>query len=554
MIGPPITTLVRVVEVHFERGFLAMTPNRSITDALPARGVGRLLSRLRLGFAFACLVGVGLTQTGCRSDGCSNCDLGSKLTSGFNGIGDGVRGVGARIFHHKDKGCSTCGTLGGEEGVIVEGGTPIAAPGAIALPGPATIVPPPATESAPSQLEPISSSPGASSQPNSSTSSRNPNGANRSAYEAANTKVGAIASKRGRDLSRAYESTPAPTQTGFATSEEPDVLDHLPPVDLPSELSRKATPADKPTEDPADPKSSSSPPSVAPSTESAPKMSSAETNSAGVRAISGKIPVVLPPGTVRANPGMVRSASVAPSVTGGSLPSAEGLAWLKEKGYRTLVDLRGRTEVDPAFPDLVTDHGLLYVAIPFSTDPINLGRLARFNDLMTQADQRPLYFCDLDGRRAGLLWYLRLRSKDREDAGSARSKAEEIGLLASDIPEAEKFLKLNFAMEAPVVAPAAPEVTQVAAVLPVAPSVDTPVPVKSKAEPAHRSEPVSLVSTDAYDRNPSWKPMAALVLSGLGVPLVYWSSSTLLQRRSPRRASLTARPPGPRKSLPSSGA
>ncbi len=524
-----------------------MTPNRSTPDASSARGAGGLLPPLRLGLAFAFLVGIGLTQTGCRSGGCYNCDLGSKFSNGVQSVGNGIQGVGARIFNHKNRGdCSTCGTLGGEEGVIIEGGVPIAAPGAIAVPAPATILPAPAVESAPAQLEPITPS-GASGPPN-STSSRSPSGANRSAYEASNPKVGAVASRKGRDLSRAYEFTPAPTQTGLA-AEEPDVLDHLPPVDLPSELSRKVTPVEKSAGESVDPKSSNSPPGVVPPSETSPKTSSVETNSSEDRLILPRLPVVA--ASVRANPGMARSASVAPSVAGGSLPSVVGLAWLKEKGYRTLVDLRGRSEGDPAFADLVTDHGMLYVAIPFAINPINLTRLARFNDLLNQNDQRPIYFCDLDGRRAGLLWYLRLRSKDREEAGSARAKAEEIGLLASDIPEAEKFLKLNFAIEIPTVTAETPKV---AIAEPVVSPVPAPAPPQPKAEPARRPEPISLVSTSFDDRNPSWRPMAALVLSGLGVPLAYWSSSTLLQRRAPRRASLTVRPPGPRKSLPSSGA
>ena len=504
----------------------------------------RVFPRLRLGLAFGFLVLVGSTQTGCRSDGCSNCDIGSKFTNG-------IQSASAKLFsHHKDKGCSTCGTLGGEQGVIVDSGMPIT-PGAITVPAPGTIVPAPSIESAPPQLEPISGSSSAVGPANPAASNRNNAGASRSAYEASNSRNGLIASKRGLDLSRAYQAPSTPTPTAYAP-EEPDVFDHLPPVDLPSELSRKVTPIEKLSGD-GDSTSSSSPPSAIPAAETNVKTSSAENNSAGGHSVSGNGPA--PSVSIRATPGMVRSASVAPALSGGSLPSAEGLDWLKEKGYRTLVDLRQRSEVDPSFPDQVNDHGMLYVPIPFAANPISLIRLARFNDLVNQNDQRPLYFCDTDGRRAGLIWYLRLRSKDHEEMTSARAKAEEIGLVAGDIDEAEKFLKLNFALENQPTAPLDPVIEQATAVAPVTPAVPVAsAPIKPPVQ-STKAKPISLVpSSEPFDPSPSWRPVVALVLSGLGVPLAYWSSSTLFQRRAPRRASLTAKGPGPRKSLPSSGA
>ena len=529
-----------------------MMTNR-LSTADPGNQVDRRsLSRVSLTLAFVGLLGIGLTQTGCRSDGCSTCGFGSKLTNG-------VQSLSGKVFHHKDKGgCSTCGTLGAaEEGVIIDSGVPIVTPGITAVPAP-VITPAPTVDPAPSQLEPIPGPAGAAGAVNSS-SSRTGAGTNRSAYEATTRKNNLLAAKRGGDLSRAYD-TASPARAAYVP-EEPDVFDHLPPVDLPTDLSRKVAPLDPPADQPQPPASAGGEgdlalPGAAPPAPSVnnsqPRTSSAESPSAGDRVVAGA--ARSRSGSVRTAPGMVRSASVAPSVAGGSLPAADGLAWLQEKGYRTLVDLRPRSEVATGFPDQVTDHGMLYVALPFPVSPINLTRLARFNDLMSQIDQRPIYFCDDDGRRAGLIWYLRLRSKDREETNLARSKAEDIGLQATDIPEAERFLKLNFAwIDQAIPSLEIPVPRLVSAVPSLAPAA---TPVRPQPDLARIASPPAEApsSTDSpVDRNPSWKPVAALVLSGLGVPLAYWSGSSLLQKRTPRRASLTAKGPGPRKSLPSSG-
>lgn len=517
-----------------------MTPLCSQAVAPITSVGGRSSRRFAVSLPLICLALLGLIQTGCQSSGCNSCGLGSRLTSG-------VQSLNARLFSgHRDRGgCSTCGTLGTvQEGTIVESGVPIT-PGAIAIPPPGTIVTPPPVESEPAQLAPLSSG---TANPTSAKGSQA--GTNRSAYEASTGRNSAIASKRGSDLSRAYHAPSSPAPVGLA-SDEPDVFDNLPPVDLPADLSRRATPMGK--------GSDPSPPAIIAPADPATKTSSTELDSAGDALVLPSAPPANSP--TRSAPGIVRSASVAPLLAGGSLPSADGLAWLKEKGYRTFVDLRPRAAVDPTFPDQVSDSGMLYVAIPFVVDPINPTRLARFNDLIAQSDQRPLYFCDADGRRAGLIWYLRLRAVDHEDPASARLKADELGLLAADVDVAEQFLKLNITMDTLPITPIAVQPSE-AIDPPVA--LTAPVAVAAAATPhavtAFEQEPAptfperkkSAPSFDPLGKGTSWKPAAALVLSGLGVPLAYWSGSNLLQKRAPRRASLTARKPGPRKALPSS--
>ena len=510
---------------------------RSQTAAEKACVADRAGSRWKVFVMLAGITVLGLTQTGCRSGGCSNCNLGSKLSNG-------VQALNAKIFSHRGAGgnCSTCGTLGGvEEGVMVESGVPMMAPGSITIPPPATLVPSPSLESAP-RLEAIPSGP--VGEANAGSANRAQAGANRSAYEALAPVGQTVASRRNSDLSRAYESSTSPTQAAF-TPLETDVFDHLPPVDLPADLTQKTIPVEQ---DPS-PGTSDSPPPIVPVGDIPIKTSSVENHSTEASRIlsanthnSGLIP------------GMERSSSVAPMLAGGSLPGAKELAWLNDKGYRTLVDLRSGSDVKPDFADQVTDNGLLYVALPFVLDPISLKRFSSFLEVINRGGQHPIYFCDNNGRRAGLLWYLKLRYQDHESSDSAQVRAEEVGFQAADLAVAEQFLKMNVAMGllpiAPLTVMASPSEPELSVALLSKAARSAQIPAES--EPSGQT--YSPRQKAPFSRSASWKPITALVLGGLGVPLAYWSRAGFWQNRSPRRASLTARALRPHKSLPSSDA
>jgi protein tyrosine phosphatase (PTP) superfamily phosphohydrolase (DUF442 family) len=276
------------------------------------------------------------------------------------------------------------------------------------------------------------------------------------------------------------------------------------------------------------------------------------------------------------SPGIRHYASVAPSLAGGSLPSLEGLDWLKEKGYRTLIDLRKPSEVEPNFADAVNDRNMVYISLPIVANRLDASRLARFDDLIAQADHLPVYFCDSDGTRSGLVWYIHLRVVRQEDSQSASGKAEEIGLTSAEVKLGEAFLATykprakvttpRVALAAttepvqaksdpvpPPPAPKAPEAMAARPALPVgsAPATNSGVtqgnpPASAEAAPPmlpgeNRPQASSLPAsgTDRLRDPLVWRPIAALVLTGLGVPLAYWSRSAITFSKATRtRASL----------------
>jgi hypothetical protein len=527
------------------------------------------------GLALLGLALLGLVQAGCRSDGCSNCDIGSKISNG-------VQALTARVTKHFD-GChggADCG-CGGE--TMVDAGTPVIS-GGMVIPAPGILVPAPAVEQPPTQLDPIPSN----VQPSNGATRSTPSGANRSSYTTMAPK-GTTAQRPGTEVSRALHSSPAGTNPT-------DPLDNLPPVDLPSEVTKNATSASKPTQPPAQatttaPTAPAAPPtanSAAPPTNPSPTTDAttptpAEKVSAAEGAI-GSLPPIETPSPFRA-PGIRRYASIAPALAGGSSPSIEGLEWLKEKGYRTFIDLRKPSEVEPNFVDAVNDRNMVYISLPIVANRLDSSRLARFDDLVAPSDNRPLYFCDAEGTGAGLAWYIHLRVVQQEDPQSATSKAEEIGLTDVEVKLAEVYLATNkprprvstarvalaprtdredFKIEPP---PATAPAPVDAPSLPQAPAAKTPrsalpggSPSSSEASspdsvpgPSTAPTPSMLPGEDRPQasnerfRDPAfWRPVAALVLTGIGVPLAYWSRSAFNVSRSNRaRASLPGAVQGP---------
>ncbi len=98
-------------------------------------------------------------------------------------------------------------------------------------------------------------------------------------------------------------------------------------------------------------------------------------------------------------PGLKRFVAVDLKLAGGSAPSTEGLKWLVEKGYRTVLDLRESSEVPSSFIAQVTGLGLRYVALPINLETIDRAHVDRFNFEVAAGEARPLFFFDADGAR-----------------------------------------------------------------------------------------------------------------------------------------------------------
>jgi protein tyrosine phosphatase (PTP) superfamily phosphohydrolase (DUF442 family) len=560
-----------------------MTTNRSTADG-PARRTLEPRSWPRPpGLALLGLALLGLVQTGCVSDGCSTCGFGNAVTNTVRAVTAPVKAFGAAIFHKKSCGGGAdcgCGS-GADGGVVVDQGIPVVpaipvVPGSISVPGSGTLVPPPALESEPTQLKPLDSQPanptsgtgGAATK--SSTSRSTPAINSRSNYTTSLPRNGSVA-RRGSEADQALaKSSNRLTEPAVSA----DMLDNIiiPPVDLSSEVTRKAmstpsttTPSSAPVTNPA---AANPPATVAPGP--AEKLS-AEDGAA----------LVLPPiNAVSAYqaPGLRRFSPVAPLITGGSAPSLEGLDWLKERGCKTLIDLRKSSEVEPNFVDAVNDRGMVYISLPILANSLDSSRLARFDDLISRTENRPLFFCDADGTRSALAWYIHQRVVGQEDPQGAQSKAEELGLGAAEVKLAEDYLatqkpKAKAAMakmamahpsSEPKPAEPAPSTTHIESTPPALPEAPDPPAggVKPAVAPASLDEATpmlpgedrpqaSRVPNPIYRDPSAWKPVAVLVLTSIGVPLAFWSRTMFSEYRQDRRRARASLPGSKPRSLDS---
>ena len=255
------------------------------------------------------------------------------------------------------------------------------------------------------------------------------------------------------------------------------------------------------------------------------------------------------PASASVGPGMKRFVAVDLKLAGGSAPVTDGVKWLVEKGYRTVLDLRETSEVPPEFIAEVTNLGLRYVALPISLKKIDRGHVDRFNFEIASGEARPLFFFDSDGTRAGTLWYIRRITVDHVDHQIARREAEELGLTNKNYWEAATGYVAGIG-EPRTTSAAQPQTPAAADQKIASPAVDAPVQnametVDSSGQASAHQPSAPPISSESV----AWRPLAAMVVTGLTLPLAYWSrtlTSTILAKA---RASLPAPAHRP-KSLP----
>jgi protein tyrosine phosphatase (PTP) superfamily phosphohydrolase (DUF442 family) len=517
---------------------------------------------------------VTLAQTGCQSGpfgACGPC----------GGAGDRLRGLSERMFRPLrnlaggigcgscgGSGCDSCGTVLGAEAPPIQYGAPaVVTPAAPlgtgpALPPPTELTPAGPPESPPSAI-PEPASPSTGSAPSGARSNGTTGKVN---FEAMRPKF-----RLGRSRSDGVTSTVAPSpeptfrsaqgpsasvaaeEHAPAAAPETNPLDNLPPLEIPRDVTRAEPSPPAPTVVARD---TSKPPAPAPT----PAVASPSGSGPAPEAETLVDLAAKTTGDLAVAPGIRRFAGVEPKLAGGSVPTAAGLDWLVEKGYKTILDLREESELAlaPTFMADVTRRGLRYIALPVNVRSIDADLVERFNFEVSLSGARPLFFCDADGNRAGAMWYIRRVTVDKVDPQTARKDAEEVGLtdpkfqLAADgylasikpapaaAPAPAPAPKPAPAPAAPSPAPANPSTPATGANAPEAPSAGpAPAGAAAATSPGHAALLREVVSPS------SWKPLAAVVVTGLGVPLAFLSRSVI---PATVRSLTTASLPGPSRS------
>lgn len=230
-------------------------------------------------------------------------------------------------------------------------------------------------------------------------------------------------------------------------------------------------------------------------------------------------------------------------IAGGGMPSVDGFAWLHEKGYRTFVDLRDAADVSAGEVAELNRLGLKHVRIPLNPKTIDADALAKFEEVLADKAARPVYFCDAQGNRAGLAWYLHRVVVDRMAPDLASREAEQIGLTDHKLLlNASEYLRrkkagADPADERPDVPPPPPlgdvQDLDPSSLAPAFPEPSLPDDLADHSRPG--------TSWEAYTM-----PMAALLCA----PLAFWGRTAIASTfRTIARASLPA-PARSTRSLP----
>jgi protein tyrosine phosphatase (PTP) superfamily phosphohydrolase (DUF442 family) len=97
------------------------------------------------------------------------------------------------------------------------------------------------------------------------------------------------------------------------------------------------------------------------------------------------------------------------NVATGQQPFPDGVTWLKNHGYRAVLNLRSAGTDDSAARRLFEKNGLRYLAIDVDVRTLSKETVDYFNRVVQDAANQPLFVYDADGSRTGGLWYLHFR-------------------------------------------------------------------------------------------------------------------------------------------------
>jgi protein tyrosine phosphatase (PTP) superfamily phosphohydrolase (DUF442 family) len=123
-------------------------------------------------------------------------------------------------------------------------------------------------------------------------------------------------------------------------------------------------------------------------------------------------------------------AEVLPKVASGLQPFPDGVTWLQEKGFRTVLHLRQPGEDDAIARKVFEKRNVRFLSLAVSPGNLTRETVETFNRIVTTEPNLPLYVYDKDGSLAGGLWYLYFRLVEKTTDEKARAEAERLGLKA----------------------------------------------------------------------------------------------------------------------------
>jgi protein tyrosine phosphatase (PTP) superfamily phosphohydrolase (DUF442 family) len=123
-------------------------------------------------------------------------------------------------------------------------------------------------------------------------------------------------------------------------------------------------------------------------------------------------------------------AFVKDGVAAGLQPFPDGIRWLSDHRYRTVLYVHAPGEDDSVPRRVFEKRGLTFLSLEVSPTTLSRDVVGQFNRAVADAGNRPLFVYDRDGSLAGGLWYLYFRTAEGASDEKARAEATRLGFQA----------------------------------------------------------------------------------------------------------------------------
>lgn len=114
-------------------------------------------------------------------------------------------------------------------------------------------------------------------------------------------------------------------------------------------------------------------------------------------------------------------------IAGGHQPFPDGISWLKEAGFSTVIHLRSNTDDVVASRQLVERQGLAYKSMEVSPQGLDTALLTTIDNDIQSANGRPVFIFDRDGSRTGAIWIVYATKYLAISESQAREQAARLG-------------------------------------------------------------------------------------------------------------------------------
>jgi len=125
--------------------------------------------------------------------------------------------------------------------------------------------------------------------------------------------------------------------------------------------------------------------------------------------------------------GIAEFAQVKDTISAGQRPTIEGLDWLKAKGYKTVVYLRGPKDDDTTDRRQVERREMKFVSLQVTPETLTQQWVDDLNQLIGDSASRPMFFYATDPQVASAAWYLHFRTAEFLTHDEARVRAGRYG-------------------------------------------------------------------------------------------------------------------------------